>query len=101
MGCRRPSGNNRLSMLDVRLTEKYEDEVITLTGYIGESIPPDEMFASADLRDHPSYGNSEHQLKLNIRSKVGSGRIIIKDSGHWYDCIQPTRYELGNVSTGL
>ena len=61
-----------LSMLDVALDpEKYEDEVITLTGYIGESIPPDEMFVSADLRDHPSYGNSEHQLKLNIRSKVG------------------------------
>ena len=62
-----------LSLLDVALDpEKYEDEIITLTGYIGESIPPDEMFVSADLRDHPSYGNSEHQIKLNIRSKVGS-----------------------------
>jgi hypothetical protein len=30
------------------------------------------MFVSADLRDHPSYGNAEHQVKLNIRSKVGS-----------------------------
>ncbi len=63
----------RLSILDVALDpESYVDEVITLTGYIGESIPPDEMFVSADLRDHPSYGNAEHQIKLNIRSKVGS-----------------------------
>jgi hypothetical protein len=63
----------QLSILDVALDpEKYVDEVITLTGYIGESIPPDEMFVSADLRDHPSYGNAEHQIKLNIRSKVGS-----------------------------
>ena len=30
------------------------------------------MFVSADLRDHPSYGNAEQQIKLNIRSKVGS-----------------------------
>ena len=63
----------QLSLLDVALDpEKYEDEVISLTGYIGESIPPDAMFVSADLRDHPSYGNAEHQVKLNIRSKVGS-----------------------------
>ncbi len=63
----------QLSILDVALEpEQYTDKVITLTGYIGESIPPDEMFVSADLRDHPSYGNAEHQIKLNIRSKVGS-----------------------------
>ncbi len=63
----------QLSILDVALDpEQYVDEIITLTGYIGESIPPDEMFVSADLRDHPSYGNAEHQIKLNIRSKVGS-----------------------------
>ena len=63
----------QLSLLDVALDpEKYEDEIISLTGYIGESIPPDAMFVSADLRDHPSYGNAEHQVKLNIRSKVGS-----------------------------
>ena len=63
----------QLSILDVALDpEKYVDEIITLTGYIGESIPPDEMFVSADLRDHPAYGNAEHQIKLNIRSKVGS-----------------------------
>ena len=63
----------QLSILDVALDpEKYVDEIITLTGYIGESIPPDEMFVSADLRDHPTYGNAEHQIKLNIRSKVGS-----------------------------
>ncbi len=62
-----------LSLSDVALDpEKYQDEVISLTGYIGESIPPDEMFVSADLRDHPSYGNAEHQVKLNIRSKVGT-----------------------------
>ena len=61
-----------LALVDVALDpEKYEDEIITLTGYIGESIPPDEMFVTADLRDHPSYGNSEHQVKLNIRSNVG------------------------------
>jgi hypothetical protein len=63
----------QLSLLDVALDpEKYEGEVISLTGYIGESIPPDAMFVSADLRDHPSYGNAEHQVKLSIRSKVGS-----------------------------
>ena len=63
----------QLSILDVALDpERYVGETITLTGYIGESIPPDEMFVSADLRDHPSYGNAEHQIKLNIRSKVGS-----------------------------
>tara|TARA_B100001559_G_scaffold32113_1_gene24430 strand:+ start:110 stop:1915 length:1806 start_codon:yes stop_codon:yes gene_type:complete len=61
-----------LAIVDVAIEpEKYVDEVITLTGYIGESIPPDEMFVTADLRDHPSYGNSEHQIKLNIRSNVG------------------------------
>ena len=61
-----------LAIVDVAIDpEKYVDEVITLTGYIGESIPPDEMFVTADLRDHPSYGNSEHQIKLNIRSNVG------------------------------
>ena len=61
-----------LAIVDVALDpEKYVDEIITLTGYIGESIPPDEMFVTADLRDHPSYGNSEHQIKLNIRSNVG------------------------------
>lgn len=61
-----------LGIVDVAIEpEKYVDEIITLTGYIGESIPPDEMFVTADLRDHPSYGNSEHQIKLNIRSNVG------------------------------
>ena len=61
-----------LGIADVaREPDKYVDEVISLTGYIGESIPPDEMFVTADLRDHPSYGNSEHQIKLNIRSNVG------------------------------
>ena len=49
----------QLSILDVALDpERYVGETITLTGYIGESIPPDEMFVSADLRDHPSYGLS-------------------------------------------
>jgi len=61
-----------LAIVDVAMDpEKYVGDIISLTGYIGESIPPDEMFVNADLRDHPSYGNSEHQIKLNIRSNVG------------------------------
>ena len=71
--------------------EKYVDEVITLTGYIGESIPPDEMFVTADLRDHPSYGNAEHQVKLNIRSKVGSWiESSSKTTSDWNDSLQST-----------
>ena len=64
----------QLSILDVALDpEKYVDEVITLTGYIGESVPPDEMFVSADLRDHPSYGNAGIRLNSTSGQRLAVG----------------------------
>ncbi len=49
----------------------YDGKVISLTGFIGESIAPDSTFTSAYLGDHPNYGNSEHQMHLIIRSAIG------------------------------
>ena len=62
----------RLAIADVAQDPfAYEGEVIQLTGFIGESIAPDATFTSAYLGDHPSYGNSEHQMHLIIRSAIG------------------------------
>ena len=46
------------------------------------------MFVSADLRDHPSYGNAEHQIKLNISLKLELDRIIIQNTSDWNDSLQ-------------
>ena len=51
--------------------QAYEGVAIQLTGFIGETISPDTTFNSAYLGDHPSWGNSEHQLHLTIRSGTG------------------------------
>ena len=61
-----------LSISDVALDpQSYEGEVIRLTGFLSESIAPDVTFNSAYLGDHPSYGNSEHQMHMIMHSSTG------------------------------
>lgn len=49
----------------------YENKLIQLTGFIGETIQPDATFTSAYLGDHPTYGNSDHQMHMIIRASTG------------------------------
>ena len=61
-----------LAISDVALDpESYAGEVIQLTGFLSESIAPDVSFNSAYLGDHPSYGNSEHQMHMIMHSSTG------------------------------
>jgi len=62
-----------LAMADIASNpEAYDGEVVQLTGYLSKSVAPDATFTSAYLGDHPTYGNSEHQMHLVIRSATGS-----------------------------
>lgn len=62
----------QLSISDVALNpEAYEGSVIKLTGFLSESIAPDVSFNSAYLGDHPTYGNSEHQMHMIMHSSTG------------------------------
>ena len=67
----------RVSLSDLAVSPTdYIDEIVTVTGFIGESISPDATFTSAYLTDHP--GNAAHQMQLLIQS--ATGRWIESDS---------------------
>ena len=51
--------------------ENFVGEVFTITGYISKPVNPDSTFTSLDLRDHPTYGNHEHQMNMIIHSAPG------------------------------
>ena len=61
-----------LAISDVAIDpEKFDGEIIQLTGFISKSIAPDVAFGNAKLGDHPNYGNSEHQISMTIHSSTG------------------------------
>ena len=67
----------RVSLSDLAVAPTdYIDQIVTVTGFIGESISPDATFTSAYLTDHP--GNAAHQMQLLIQS--ATGRWIESDS---------------------
>jgi hypothetical protein len=51
--------------------ESFVGEAFTITGYISKSVNPSSTFTSLDLRDHPTYGNHEHQMNMIIHSAPG------------------------------
>jgi hypothetical protein len=51
--------------------ENFSGEAFTITGYISKSVEPNLTFFSLDLRDHPTYGNNEHQINMIIHSATG------------------------------
>jgi hypothetical protein len=51
--------------------EEFIGEVFTITGYISKPVNPNSTFTSLDLRDHPTYGNHEHQMSMIIHSAPG------------------------------
>ena len=61
-----------LAISDVAIDpEKFDGEIVQLTGFISKSIAPDVAFGSAKLGDHPNYGNSEHHMSMTIHSSTG------------------------------
>ena len=60
------------SLSDVALDPaNHSDVVLRLSGYIGEAIPPDAAWTSAQLNDHPTWSNAEHHLRLIVSSAPG------------------------------
>jgi hypothetical protein len=60
------------SLSDVALDPANHSEVVLrLSGYIGEAIPPDAAWTSAQLNDHPTWSNAEHHLRLIVSSAPG------------------------------
>ena len=51
--------------------ELFVGESFTITGYISKPVNPNATFTSLDLRDHPNYGNHEHQMNMIIHSAPG------------------------------
>ena len=51
--------------------ESFVGEAFTITGYISKPVNPNATFTSLDLRDHPNYGNHEHQMNMIIHSAPG------------------------------
>jgi len=51
--------------------ESFVGESFTITGYISKPVNPNATFTSLDLRDHPTYGNHEHQMNMIIHSAPG------------------------------
>ncbi len=51
--------------------EDFVGEAFTITGYISKPVNPNATFTSLDLRDHPNYGNHEHQMNMIIHSAPG------------------------------
>lgn len=62
-----------LGIADVaREPEMYLGQVIQLTGFVSETLNPATTFNSAYLGDHPTYGNSEHQMHITIHSSTNA-----------------------------
>ena len=60
------------SLSDVALDPANHSEVVLrLSGYIGEAVPPDAAWTSAQLNDHPTWSNAEHHLRLIVSSAPG------------------------------
>ena len=51
--------------------ESFVGDSFTITGYISKPVNPNATFTSLDLRDHPNYGNHEHQMNMIIHSAPG------------------------------
>jgi len=51
--------------------ELFVGDAFTITGYISKPVNPNATFTSLDLRDHPNYGNHEHQMNMIIHSAPG------------------------------
>ncbi len=51
--------------------ENFVGDAFTITGYISKPVNPNATFTSLDLRDHPNYGNHEHQMNMIIHSAPG------------------------------
>jgi len=60
----------RISISDLAVApEDYSGKIVTVEGFISESISPDAVYTSAYLTDHP--GNAAHQMKLLVQSATG------------------------------
>ena len=60
----------RVSLSDLAVApEEYVDKIITVNGFISESVSPDAVYTSAYITDHP--GNAAHQMQLLIQSARG------------------------------
>ena len=51
--------------------ELFVGDAFTITGYISKPVNPNATFTSLVLRDHPNYGNHEHQMNMIIHSAPG------------------------------
>ncbi|MDC0556274.1 hypothetical protein OAO34_00625 [Candidatus Poseidoniaceae archaeon] len=51
--------------------QDFVGDAFTITGYISKPVNPNATFTSLDLRDHPNYGNHEHQMNMIIHSAPG------------------------------
>ena len=62
-----------LGIADVaREPAEYLGKTIQLTGFVSETLNPSTTFNSAYLGDHPTYGNSEHQMHITIHSSTNA-----------------------------
>jgi len=61
----------RVSLSDIATApEEFVGKIITVNGFISESVSPDAVYTSAYLTDHP--GNAAHQMQLLIQSATGA-----------------------------
>ena len=60
----------RVSLSDLAIApQDYVDKIVTVNGFISESVSPDAVYTSAYITDHP--GNAAHQMQLLIQSARG------------------------------
>ena len=52
--------------------EKYDNEIVSFTGYLGYAIEPNENYQTFTLTDNPTFLNSDHRLYVSLQGRVNN-----------------------------